>query len=73
MCGIIGYIGNQNAQKIIINSLKRLEYRGYDSVGLATFEGNEINSLKSAGKVAELESNIDKNLFNGYKGYNWMG
>ena len=67
MCGIIGYIGTKNAQKVIIKALKRLEYRGYDSVGIATFEENEINSIKSSGKVTDLESSIDKNLFNGKK------
>jgi len=55
MCGIIGYIGHKNAQEIILNGLKRLEYRGYDSVGIATFNKNKISSIKCAGKVLDLE------------------
>ena len=59
MCGIIGYIGQKNAQEIIINGLKRLEYRGYDSVGIATFNKDQISSIKCAGKVLDLEKEID--------------
>ena len=44
MCGIIGYLGSKNAKDIIIKGLKRLEYRGYDSVGIAIFEDDIINS-----------------------------
>jgi len=57
MCGIIGYSGNKDAYSIIVNGLKRLEYRGYDSVGIATFHEGEIHSVKSAGKVVDLEKN----------------
>ena len=68
MCGIIGYVGPQNAKDIIIKGLKRLEYRGYDSVGLATFEKNKINSIKCAGKVHDLEQKIDNSKFVGTSG-----
>ena len=68
MCGIIGYVGPQNAKDIIIKGLKRLEYRGYDSVGLATFEKNKINSVKCAGKVHDLEQEIDSLKFIGTSG-----
>ena len=68
MCGIIGYVGPQNAKDIIIKGLKRLEYRGYDSVGLATFEKNKINSIKCAGKVHDLEQKIDTSKFIGTSG-----
>ena len=61
MCGIIGYIGYKNAQEIIINGLKRLEYRGYDSAGIATFDGTDIASIKCAGKVSDLEKEINSN------------
>ena len=57
MCGIIGYTGNKDAYSIIVNGLKRLEYRGYDSVGIATFHEGKIHSVKSAGKVVDLEKN----------------
>ena len=54
MCGIVGYIGPQNAQEVIINGLKRLEYRGYDSAGVAILNG-DLAIRKQKGKVGELE------------------
>ena len=65
MCGIIGYIGNQNASEIIVKGLKRLEYRGYDSAGITTIEGNKILTTKCAGKVVDLNHKIHKNKHNG--------
>ena len=53
MCGIVGYIGPKNAQEIIINGLKRLEYRGYDSAGVAILNGT-LQVRKQKGKVNEL-------------------
>ena len=58
MCGIVGYIGNKNAKEIILSGLKRLEYRGYDSSGLTTFENNKILTTKFSGKVKDLEKKI---------------
>lgn len=58
MCGIVGYIGDKKAHEVIINGLKRLEYRGYDSAGLALFNGS-LSIKKGKGKVAKLESLID--------------
>lgn len=56
MCGIVGYVGFQEASPIIINGLKRLEYRGYDSAGIAVLEDGAISVQKRAGKVADLEN-----------------
>jgi len=63
MCGIIGYVGKDNCIPILINGLKRLEYRGYDSVGISIIENNEIKTFKKKGKikdfiVQEIYSNI---------------
>ena len=56
MCGIVGYIGKKDAFPIIINGLKRLEYRGYDSAGIALLSStNKLNIYKKKGKVKALE------------------
>ena len=60
MCGISGYIGNKDAYPIIINGLKRLEYRGYDSAGVLMYDGAEINLSKTKGKVSALEEITNK-------------
>ena len=62
MCGIIGYVGNKNAQDIIISGLKSLEYRGYDSSGIAYTFDKKINIIKCEGKVTNLEAKLNKNI-----------
>ncbi len=61
MCGIIGYIGSKNSIPILIEGLKRLEYRGYDSAGIATLTDNGLQIYKKAGKVAELAKFVKEN------------
>ena len=58
MCGIVGYIGDNHALAILVKSLKRLEYRGYDSAGICTFEKNKLFTTKCSGKVTDLEMKI---------------
>jgi len=68
MCGIIGYIGKQKAAPILIEGLKRLEYRGYDSAGLSVIEGGKIINFKAAGKVSQLENKINEKNISGMLG-----
>ncbi len=58
MCGIVGYVGTKPAQSILVNGLARLEYRGYDSAGIAIIDGSKIGVTKTAGRVADLISSI---------------
>jgi glucosamine--fructose-6-phosphate aminotransferase (isomerizing) len=62
MCGIVGYIGDKNAQSFLISGLKRLEYRGYDSAGIATLsEKGKATLIRAKGKIANLEEKVAKN------------
>ena len=63
MCGIVGYIGNKNAKSILINGLFKLEYRGYDSAGIAIIENNKIKYKKNKGRVANLNDSIKDENF----------
>ncbi|OFY59703.1 MAG: glutamine--fructose-6-phosphate aminotransferase [Bacteroidetes bacterium RBG_19FT_COMBO_42_10] len=67
MCGIIGYIGSRPARQIVINGLKRLEYRGYDSAGLALING-DTKIFKCKGRVKDLEDMVSKSSFDGTTG-----
>ena len=59
MCGIIGYIGKENPKEFLIEGLKKLEYRGYDSAGIALKNKNEIQIIKSVGKISSLEEKVN--------------
>ena len=58
MCGIVGYTGPREAYPILLKGLKRLEYRGYDSSGVALLNSNGLNVYKKKGKVAEMEEDV---------------
>ena len=62
MCGIVGYIGNRDGAALVLEALKRLEYRGYDSAGLATVSDGKLTVAKAAGRIAALEARLDGNL-----------
>ena len=62
MCGIVAYIGQQQASPIIIKGLKRLEYRGYDSTGISLYDGSELHTIKTTGKVSDLEAKLEMRL-----------
>jgi glucosamine--fructose-6-phosphate aminotransferase (isomerizing) len=68
MCGIVGFIGNQQAYPILIKGLKRLEYRGYDSAGVSMLENQSFNQYKCKGKVADLEALVSGKDIDGTMG-----
>ena len=60
MCGIIGYIGPKNTTEILLQGLRRLEYRGYDSAGIAIHENDSFYIAKEVGRVSELEGVVEQ-------------
>jgi len=68
MCGIVSYIGKKDPIPILLKGLRRLEYRGYDSAGVALLNSEKLQSIKKVGKVSALESLIDDSPINGYCG-----
>jgi glucosamine--fructose-6-phosphate aminotransferase (isomerizing) len=68
MCGIVGYIGPNEATSRLVNGLKRLEYRGYDSAGVSLMNGNGVETRKAKGKIAMLEKAIDDHPIHGNVG-----
>ena len=65
MCGIVGYVGKQKVAAILIEGLKRLEYRGYDSAGLAVLQSNRIDVAKKTGRVENLAKETARRHFTG--------
>jgi glucosamine--fructose-6-phosphate aminotransferase (isomerizing) len=68
MCGIVGYIGSKNSAEVIIDGLKRLEYRGYDSAGIAVVSGGKIELRRSVGKLGNLAKALQQNGLTGATG-----
>jgi glucosamine--fructose-6-phosphate aminotransferase (isomerizing) len=60
MCGIVGYVGQRGAIDVLMPGLARLEYRGYDSAGVALNHGGSLTVLKQAGRIADLQSLVDR-------------
>jgi glucosamine--fructose-6-phosphate aminotransferase (isomerizing) len=58
MCGIVAYVGQRNALDVLLNGLKRVEYRGYDSAGVAILQDGHLSLVKTAGKVGDLVQRV---------------
>ena len=68
MCGIVGYVGDKCAAPILVNGLKKLEYRGYDSAGVAMFEANDLRVVKCKGRLSFLEEKVEGETLKGTMG-----
>ncbi|WP_375756795.1 glutamine--fructose-6-phosphate transaminase (isomerizing) [Corallococcus exercitus] len=68
MCGIVGYVGDKESAPILVSGLKKLEYRGYDSAGVAVVGGNQLNVVRATGKLRNLENRVVQDLPKGTTG-----
>ena len=68
MCGIVGYTGDQNCVPILMNGLTSLAYRGYDSAGVAIWEGSELTLRKAKGKIENLKNLLEESPVSGKSG-----
>jgi glucosamine--fructose-6-phosphate aminotransferase (isomerizing) len=68
MCGIVGYVGDRSAAPFLIDGLKRLEYRGYDSAGIAVYDGEKTEVVKREGRLSRLEESLNGNFTKGFLG-----
>lgn len=68
MCGIVGAVAKRSVVQLLVDGLKKLEYRGYDSAGIAVFDGETLKRIRVAGKVKELENSLQANPFQGSTG-----
>ena len=64
MCGIVGYKGKRNVKDVLVEGLSTLEYRGYDSAGIAVLDNNKVRIVKSIGKIENLRNKLKKYIFN---------
>ena len=71
MCGIVGYVGSKNSTDVLVDGLRKLEYRGYDSAGIAVFEDGRIKIEKSKGRLDDLENKMG--LYNRPNGHCGIG
>ena len=63
MCGIVGYVGKNDCSEVLVSALSKLEYRGYDSAGIAVFENGDVNVIKAEGRLKNLEDKMKAENF----------
>ena len=66
MCGIVGYLGNKETKKILLDGLAELEYRGYDSAGIAVMQGGDVSLFKAVGKLVNLAKDAETFATSGF-------